>query len=73
VRGADDAAPYDGRGVCYLQFGHDQVATVDVVFEPGRPPHGVMQGPSPELTADKAEFGASRVRRWFGGVRPSAG
>jgi sulfide:quinone oxidoreductase len=75
ARGLDpsSAAPYDGRGICYLQFGHDQVATVDVVFTPGQAPHGVLQGPSPALTADKVEFGASRVRRWFGAVSRSGG
>ena len=73
VRGDGDALPYDGRGVCYLQFGQEQVATVDVVFTPGQAPHGVLRGPSPELTADKVEFGARRVRRWFGAVSRSAG
>ena len=32
IRGADPAAEYDGHGLCYLEFGHDQVAKVDVTF-----------------------------------------
>ncbi|MDT4937222.1 MAG: sulfide:quinone oxidoreductase [Pseudonocardiales bacterium] len=56
---------YDGRGICYLEFGHDQVAKVDVTFRSGLAPSGDLEGPSETLAADKAEFGASRVRRWF--------
>jgi len=32
----------------------------------GQPPHGQLQGPSPQLAAQKAEFGQTRVQRWFG-------
>jgi sulfide:quinone oxidoreductase len=56
---------YDGRGQCYLEFGHDQVATVEVTFTPGAAPSGTFQAPSSALARDKAEFGSSRVRRWF--------
>jgi sulfide:quinone oxidoreductase len=65
VRSAGDAAQYDGRGMCYIEFGHNQVAKVDVTFVAGQAPHGNLEGPSPALVADKAEFGSSRVRRWF--------
>jgi sulfide:quinone oxidoreductase len=64
-RGAD-ASGYDGRGVCYFEFGAGKVGKVDVVFAPGAAPVGVLDGPSLELAGDKAEFGASRARRWFG-------
>jgi sulfide:quinone oxidoreductase len=65
IRGGD-AAPYVGRGICYLQFGHDQVAKVDVQFVSGQTPHGRLEGPSTAFLADKAAFGSSRVQRWFG-------
>jgi sulfide:quinone oxidoreductase len=65
VRGAASTAQYDGRGRCYLEFGRDQVARVDVTFVSGAVPSGALDGPSPELAADKVEFGASRIRRWF--------
>jgi sulfide:quinone oxidoreductase len=52
--------------VCYVEFGDDRVATVDVTFEPGRIPTGEFGEPSRALAADKVEFGASRIRRWFG-------
>ena len=64
ARGAESPA-FDGRGRCYIEFGHDQVAYVDVVFRSGEPPTGVYEPPSAELAARKAEFGASRIARWF--------
>jgi sulfide:quinone oxidoreductase len=66
ARGEAASGEYDGHGLCYLEFGHDQVAKVDVTFSPGQAPVGALEGPSPELAADKVEFGASRVKRWFG-------
>jgi sulfide:quinone oxidoreductase len=65
-RGVDAPDGYDGRGVCYIEFGGDQVARVAVTFRSGEPPVGYLEGPSFDYTADKAEFGASRIRRWFG-------
>ena len=64
-RGAD-AAGYDGRGLCYFEFGDGKIGKVDVQFRPGQPPVGELSGPSVDLAADKAAFGAERVRRWFG-------
>ncbi len=32
------AEPYDGRGICYIEFGAGQVAKVDVSFLPGQSP-----------------------------------
>ena len=59
---------YDGRGTCYLEFGHDLVARVSVTFLSGAAPVGDLEGPSAAIAADKAEFGSSRIRRWFAGV-----
>jgi len=66
ANGSRSQFEYDGRGQCYLEFGNDEVARVDVAFAPGVRPTGTFDGPSAELAAHKAEFGASRVRRWFG-------
>ncbi len=52
--------------MCYLEFGKDQVAKVDVTFVSGQPPSGTLDGPSEAYVADKVEFGTSRVQRWFG-------
>ena len=61
-----DASEYDGRGICYLEFGDDKVAKVDVRFVAGEPPVGQYDGPSDALAAAKLEFGSSRIQRWFG-------
>ena len=60
------ARTYDGKGICYIEFGHDRVARVEVTFRSGERPNGQFDEPSALLLADKAEFGTSRVRRWFG-------
>ena len=65
------AMQYDGTGKCYLEFGHDQVAIVEVTFMPGQPPNGTFQAPSVESFAHKADFGTSRIRRWFGSDWPA--
>ncbi len=60
------ASAYDGKGICYIEFGHDRVARVEVTFRSGERPNGQFDEPSDLLLADKAEFGTSRIRRWFG-------
>ena len=64
--GEAEESEYGGRGVCYLEFGEGRVAGVDVTFLSGRPPTGGFEGPSEAIAADKADFGTSRIRRWFG-------
>ena len=66
IRGDDPTATYDGRGICYLEFGDHEVARVDVTFLSGQSPFGDMEGPSPMIAADKVEFGTKRIERWFG-------
>jgi sulfide:quinone oxidoreductase len=67
ARDAVSTSGYDGRGICYVEFGHDQVARVDVRFVAGAAPTGIWDPPSEALRADKAIFGSSRVARWFSG------
>lgn len=66
IRGEGPDATYDGRGICYMEVGHDQVAKVDVTFMAGQRPTGGLEGPDVALVADKAHFGSSRIGRWFG-------
>jgi sulfide:quinone oxidoreductase len=66
IKGGASDSEYDGIGTCYLEFGEDEVARVEVQFISGQPPNGKFEEPSAMLAADKAEFGASRVQRWFG-------
>jgi sulfide:quinone oxidoreductase len=65
IRSTSSPATYDGHGVCYLEFGHDQVAKVEVTFRSGEKPVGTMDGPSHDIAVDKDVFGTSRVQRWF--------
>jgi sulfide:quinone oxidoreductase len=64
-QGASTDASYSGRGVCYLEFGHNQVGKVDVTFLSGQAPVGAMDGPSEVIAAEKVRFGSSRIQRWF--------
>ncbi|HET8930334.1 MAG TPA: FAD-dependent oxidoreductase [Acidimicrobiales bacterium] len=65
-RGATPDATYDGVGACYIEYGHDTVAKVEVTFRSGERPTGTFEAPSASLLADKGDFGSSRARRWFG-------
>jgi sulfide:quinone oxidoreductase len=67
IRSAGAPPGYDGTGTCYIEFGGDEVARVDVDFysTPGTPT-GVFVAPSEETAAEKADFASSRRVRWFG-------
>ena len=65
IRGTSSSTHYDGYGMCYLEFGSDRVARVDVTFLSGQAPKGDMEGPSSEIAADKVKFGTDRIQRWF--------
>lgn len=66
ARAENEAAQYGGVGICYLEVGQGQVAKVEVTFLSGQAPMGTFEDASSGLAADKAEFGTSRIRRWFG-------
>ena len=66
IRGALAGSEYDGYGMCYLEFGNEEVARVQVQFVQGQKPTGTYDPPSELLAVDKAQFGTSRIRRWFG-------
>jgi sulfide:quinone oxidoreductase len=67
IRGEAEPPGYDGTGACWIEFGDDQVARIEVDFfsTPGHPT-GTFTVPSPEMAAEKAEFGSGRRARWFG-------
>jgi sulfide:quinone oxidoreductase len=66
IRGEDPSAKNPGAGTCYIEFGDDRIARVDVDFFSGPKPTGTYHAPSHELRVSKEEFGASRRARWFG-------
>jgi sulfide:quinone oxidoreductase len=72
VRGTTTSAQYGGRGICYIEFGNELVAKVDVTFF-GDQRSGELDGPAEDLRAEKSEFGKSRVKRWFGREWTAAG
>ncbi len=65
LREGSSSAEYDGFGLCYLEFGHHQVARVEVTFMSGHAPHGTYAEPSVEIADEKSVYGASRIQRWF--------
>jgi sulfide:quinone oxidoreductase len=65
VRGDLEPSTYDGRGICYVEFGDDLVARVDVTFLSGETPVGGFERPTQVIAAVKREFGSSRIQRWF--------
>ncbi len=65
IRGDQTSSEYDGLGLCYLEFGRDEVARVEVRFVPGEPPSGTFGEASAAIAADKEAFGSVRVERWF--------
>ena len=66
IRGETDPEPYDGIGMCYLEFGDGRVGIVNVDFLSGPKPTGTLVPPSVDLVAEKQLFGSSRRARWFG-------
>ncbi len=66
VRGDQEAEPFDGAGLCYLEFGHGEVGRVDVAFRTEEGPLATLRGPGPQYIAEKEQFGAFRRERWFG-------
>jgi sulfide:quinone oxidoreductase len=73
MRSATGASEYDGSGLCYLEFGNDEVARVNVTFVSGQPPKGTFDPASRQFATEKVEFGSDRIRRWFGREWSSTG
>jgi sulfide:quinone oxidoreductase len=66
LRAQEPTAKNPGAGSCYIEFGANRIARVDVDFFSGPKPTGTFYAPSEELRADKHNFGATRRARWFG-------
>ncbi len=58
--------PYEGRGICFVEFGGGEIGIVNVEFLAGAEPRAPMAGPSQELMKHNEAFGAERRERWFG-------
>lgn len=66
IRGGEHPPPYDGIGICYIEFGAGRIGRVEVNFLSGPKPTGTFGQPSAALAADKLNFGSTRRARWFG-------
>jgi sulfide:quinone oxidoreductase len=66
VKSTEQPAGYAGLGSCYIEFGDDKVARVDVDFMSGPSPIGTFNAPSEAITEEKKLFGSSRHDKWFG-------
>ena len=66
IRNTEQPGAYDGRGICFIEFGAGRVGRVEVDFLSGPKPIGSFGEPSDALAADKQHFGSSRRARWFG-------
>ena len=67
IRGTGKAAPFDGTGNCYIEFGGGLVAKVEADFLSGPTPKARLSGPSKAIAEEKVQFAQERRRRWFGG------
>ncbi len=66
VRGGEMPAPYDGTGICYVEWGDERVARLDANFFGGPAPVAPLTGPNLETAEEKHDFTRDRRRRWFG-------
>jgi sulfide:quinone oxidoreductase len=66
LRHETETAQNPGFGSCYIEFGAERIAKVEVDFFSGPKPTGTFYGVSEQLRADKTLFASSRRARWFG-------
>lgn len=66
VRGEGSPRPFDGTGVCYVEFGDEQVGRLDADFLSGPTPVAPFMGASRALAEEKRGFATERRERWFG-------
>ena len=66
LHGTPPPPPWEGAGNCFIEFGGGAVGKVEANFFGGPSPSARLVGPTVELAADKAAFGATRRERWFG-------
>ena len=66
IKGEPTPPGYDGTASCYIGFGRQGVARVDVDFFSGSSPKGTYVPPSEETAREKADFATDRRSRWMG-------
>jgi len=66
LRQEGTAKPYDGAGLCFIEFGDHKVGRVDVDFLTGPSVVAPFTDASLQGAEEKKEFAASRRSFWFG-------
>ena len=61
------AAPFDGRGTCFIEMGVASAALVDGDFYATPEPRVSIVEPDAAHAAEKRRFESERLERWFGG------
>jgi len=59
------ASTFDGRGLCFVEFGDGAVGRVDVNIRAMGGPTAPLLGPAAMYAREKADFGSVRRLRWF--------
>lgn len=66
IKGEPIPPGYDGTASCYIGFGREGVARVEVDFFSDAGPTGSYTPPSAEIASEKAQFAIERKERWLG-------
>jgi sulfide:quinone oxidoreductase len=66
LRDGGPPPPFEGDGVCYIEFGGGKVGRIEANFLGGPAPTARILPPSKELAAEKRAFEATRRQSWFG-------
>jgi sulfide:quinone oxidoreductase len=57
---------FDGRGMCFVEFGAGEAALVEGRFFAEPEPQVILRGPAPEHARAKRSFESERLETWFG-------
>jgi sulfide:quinone oxidoreductase len=66
IRGEGAAAPFDGRGHCFLEMGRSTATLVEGEFFAEPEPVVRLREPSADTAEEKRRFESDRLARWFG-------
>lgn len=66
IKGEQIPPGYDGTASCYIGFGREGVARVEVDFFSSQGPSGTYAPPSAEIASEKEQFAIERRQRWLG-------
>jgi sulfide:quinone oxidoreductase len=65
LRGQKQPDGFDGRGMCFIEFGAGEAALVEGQFFAEPEPQVRLRGPAPEHARTKRSFESERLETWF--------